>query len=151
MKIAGVIIAVIGILLVGLGAYLFVKEQLFLRSAEQATAVVTDNKRYTYTGQVNEYGVQHYYCSEFQFQTRDGRTVSFEETKCAELESPPDYQVGQKVAVYYDPRDPGNTVQMVEPRYSDAAAAAVTGAFFVLLGLVLFWVGWMKGRRAVTS
>ena len=151
MKIAGVIVAFIGILLVGLGAYLFVKQQLFLRSAKQATAMVTYNKLYTYTGQVNEYGVQHYYCSEFQFQTRAGRTVSFEETHCAELESPPDYQVGQKVAVYYDPRDPANTVQMAKPSYSDAAAAAVTGAFFVLLGLAFFWAGLLRRRRIAAS
>ena len=151
MKIAGFIIVFIGILLAGLGAYLFIKEQLFLRSAEQAMAMVTYNKRYTYTGQVNEYGVQHYYCSEFQFQTRAGRTVSFEETNCAQLESPPDYQVGQKVAAYYDPRDPANTVQMARPSYSDAAAAAVTGAFLVLLGLAFFWVGLLRHRRAAAS
>jgi Protein of unknown function (DUF3592) len=151
MKIAGIIIVFVGVLLAGLGAYLFIKEQLFLQKAELTTAVVTNNKLYDYTGQVNEYGVQHYYCSEFQFQTRAGQSVSFEETKCAELESPPDYQVGQKITVYYDPHDPANTVQMLKPNFSDTAAAAVTGAFFVLLGLVLFWIGLLRGRRAETS
>jgi hypothetical protein len=151
MKIAGIIIGFIGVLLAGLGAYLFVMEQLFLQKAELTTAEVTNNKLYDYTGQVNEYGVQHYYCSEFQFQTRAGQSVSFEETKCAELESPPDYQVGQKITVYYDPHDPANTVQMLKPNFSDTAAAAVTGAFFVLLGLVLFWIGLLRGRRIATS
>ena len=151
MKITGIILAILGLLLAGLGGYLFVKQQLFLQSAEPATAVVTSNKLYTYTGQVNEYGVQHYYCSEFQFQTRDGRSVSFEEPNCAQLESPPDYKVGQQVAVYYDPRDPANTVQMVKSGFSDAAAATVTGAFFVLLGLVFFWIGRLRRRRAASA
>lgn len=151
MKIAGFIIGIIGVMLLGLGGYLFVGEQLFLQRAELTTAVVTDNKLYTYTGQVNEYGVQHYYCSEFQFQTKDDRSVSFEETKCAELESPPDYQIGQKVDVYYDPRDPGNTVQMRRFDYSGAVAATVAGALFVLFGLGLFWIGLLRGWRAATS
>jgi hypothetical protein len=151
MKITGIIIAVIGVMFVGLGVYLFSKEQLFLQRAELTAAVVTSNKLFTYTGQVNEYGVQHYYCSEFQFQTKAGRRVSFEEPNCAELELPPDYQVGQKVAVYYDPGDPSNTVQMGKFNYSNAAAAAVTGAFFVLLGLVLFWIGRLRRRRAAIA
>jgi len=151
MKIAGIIIGFIGIMLVGLGAYLFVKEQLFLQTAVPTTAVVTANKLYTYTGQVNEYGVQHYYCSEFQFQTKGGRSVSFEEPNCAQLESPPDYQIGQKVSIYYDPRDPVHSAQMHKSGFADAAAATVSGAFFVLLGLALFWSGWLRGRRAVRS
>jgi hypothetical protein len=138
MKITGIILAIIGVMFIGLGGYLFAKEQIFLQRAELTTAVVTYNKLYSYTGQVNEYGVQNYYCSEFQFLTKDGHSISFEEPKCAELESPPDYQIGQKVSVYYDPSDPANTVQMGKSNYSNAAAAAVTGAFFALLGLVLF-------------
>ena len=154
MKIAGVIVGIIGVVLFGLGGYLFVREQLFLQRAELTTAVVTDNKLYTYTGQVNEYGVQHYYCSEFQFQTKAGQSVSFEETDCAQLDSPPDYQISQKVDVYYDPRDPSKTVQMQKDRYSDglaAIAATVAGAFFVLFGLGLFWIGLWRSRKAATS
>ncbi|MGB8213259.1 MAG: DUF3592 domain-containing protein [Anaerolineales bacterium] len=151
MKIAGIILGFIGVLALALGGTLFVKEQLFLQRAEPATAVVTENKLYTYTGQVNEYGVQHYYCSEFQFQTKDGRSISFEEPNCAQLEEPPDYQVGQKVAVVYDPNDPGDSVQMGQFSYSNAEAASGAGAFFVLLGLGLFWAGLLRGRKAAAS
>jgi len=141
MKITGIVLGLIGLLLLGLGGYLFVQERSFLQKAEFTTAVVTSNKRYTYTGQVNEYGVQHYYCSEFQFQTQAGQSVSFEEPNCAELDSPPDYQVGDKVDVYYDPQDPGNSVQMRKAQNSDPVAATVAGAFFGLLGLGLFLIG----------
>ena len=151
MKIAGIIISIIGVALFALGGYLFIQEQLFLQRAESATAVVTSNKLYTYTGQVNEYGVQHYYCSEFQFQTNDGRKVSFEETDCAQLEEPPDYQVGQKIDVYYDPQDPDHSVQMEKDRYSNTLAATVSGAFLIVVGLGLFWIGLWRGWRAAKA
>jgi hypothetical protein len=152
VKIAGVIIVLIGLLLLGLGAYLFVQEQLFLQRAELTTAAVTENRLYTYTGQVNEYGVQHYYCSEFKFQTKEGRIVSFEEgDDCANLDSPPDYQIGQKVDVYYDPRDPSNTVQMRKDAYSNTVAAVVAGALFTLLGLGLFWFSLWRNRPGAAS
>ena len=150
MKIAGIIIAVIGVMFMGLGVYLFSKEQLFLQRAELTAAVVTSNKLFTYTGQVNEYGVQHYYCSEFQFQTRAGQRVSFEEQSCGQLDQPPDYQVGQQVDVYYDPQDPVNTVQMREDRlrYTGAVAATVAGVLSALFGLGLSWLGLRMGRRS---
>jgi len=157
MKISGIITGCIGVLvfglgviLLGLGGYLYFKEQLFLKRAELTTAVVTENKRYTYTGNVNEYGVQHYYCSEFQFQTRAGQRVSFEEQSCGQLDQPPDYQVGQQVDVYYDPQDPVNTVQMREDRlrYTGAVAATVAGVLSALFGPGLLWLGLRMGRRS---
>ena len=79
MKIAGVILWIIGVVLLAVGGYLLVKEKLFLLSAQQATAIVTGNDRYTQES--NEYGTQHYYCSDFQFQTKDGRSISFAELR----------------------------------------------------------------------
>jgi hypothetical protein len=157
MKIAGVIAALIGVILLGLGGYLFVQEQLFLQTAEQATAVVTGNERHTY--QSSEYGEQHYYCSEFQFQTRDGQSVSFQESdsataNCANLDSPPDYQEGQKVAVYYDPGDPIDSVQIpksIRLDYDGAVILAVAGTLALLVGLGLFWFGFLRGRRLAPS
>lgn len=159
MKIAGIIIGIIGLLLLSLGGYLFVKEQLFLQKAELTTAIVTDNKLYTYTGQVNEYGVQHYYCSEFQFQTKNGQSVSFKEDDgtsiaCTELDMSPDYQVGEKVPVYYDPQNPIDTVQIpksMKLSYDTVKVLIVPGALCVLIGLVMFWIGLLRSRRAATS
>ena len=71
----------------------------FPSKSRTTTAVVTENIWHIYTGQVNEYCVQNYYWAEFQFQTKDGRSVTFEETNCGELNSPPNYQIGQKVDV----------------------------------------------------
>ncbi len=162
MKIAGSVIGTIGVVLLGLGiiicgvaGYFIIREQHFLQTAQQTTAVVTDNKLYDYTGNVNEYGVQHYYCSEFQFQSNTGQSVSFEEKNgCGQLDSPPDYQVGQKVAIYYDPVNPAGTVQMQKERSSAAIAEAVAGAFgalLVLVGLVMLWFGVWARRKTTAS
>jgi hypothetical protein len=150
MKITGIIIGLVGLVLLALGGYLFVKERLFLQTAEPTLAVVTENKRYTYTGQVNEYGVQHYYCSEFRFQTKNNQKVSFEEPGCAELDSPPDYKIGQTVEVVYDPADPGNTVQLRSEEFFYAQSVSVAGALVVLLGTVLFWAGLLRRNKGAT-
>ena len=148
MKVTGIIIAIVGAMLLGLGAALFVRQGRFQQGAQGAQAVVTENKLYTYTGNVNEYGVQHYYCSEFEFRTQDGRSVAFEEPNCAQLDQPPDYKVGEKVGVYYDPADPENTVQLGKADYSAVWAATIAGALALLLGLGLFAAGLLRGRRA---
>jgi|WetSurMetagenome_2_1015567.scaffolds.fasta_scaffold65414_2 hypothetical protein len=154
-KAIGIIAAILGILLVGLAGYLFLKEKLFLQTAEQSTATVTANIRHTYTGQVNEYGVQHFYCSEFEFQTRDGRDISFKESDgtnlgCTEVDSPPDYEIGDHVIVYYNSKDPIHTAQTpksVKLNYSSGAVVGVIGVLLFLFGAVLFVSGLLKSRR----
>jgi hypothetical protein len=156
-KISAIIIATIGVLLLGWAGILFAQEQLFLQRAERASAAVTANTRYTYTGQINEYGVQHYYCSAFRFQTKDGREISFEEndeggTPCADLDAPPDYQVGQQLPVYYDARDPLNSAQIpkeVQFSYKTVGVVAVGGALGVLIGLGLFWKDLLRRRPGI--
>jgi Protein of unknown function (DUF3592) len=150
MKIAGVILWIIGVALL-------VKEKLFLFSAQQATAIVTGNERYTQES--NEYGTQHYYCSDFQFQTTDGTSISFSEddsteVPCADLDMPPDYQTGQKVPVFYDARDPVHTVQIaksVSLDYDGGVIVLVAGVICIVVGLVLFWIGLVRSRRAATG
>jgi len=113
---AAAALCLLGLVLIGVGGYLFLQEQSFLQGAQKATAVVTGNESYSYTGDYQDMGTQHYYCSEFQFQASNGETVTFQEADgrgagCAELDQPPDYQVGQKVVVYYDQSDPAGTAQ----------------------------------------
>ena len=154
MRIAGVILWIIGVVLLAVGGYMLVKEKLFLLTAQQATTIVTGNDRYTQES--NEYGTQHYYCSAFQFQTKDGRSISFSEddstdVTCTDLDMPPDYQVGQQVPVYYDARDPANTVQIsksVSLNYDGGVIVLVVAFICVVAGLVLFWIGLMRSRRA---
>ncbi|MFZ1040522.1 MAG: DUF3592 domain-containing protein [Anaerolineales bacterium] len=157
MKIAGVILWIIGVVLLAVGGYLLVKEKLFLLSAQQATAIVTGNDRYTQES--NEYGTQHYYCSDFQFQTKDGRSISFAESEggnanqadCGDLDAPPDYQLGQKVPVSYDARDPANSAQIpkaISLNYDGGVIVLVFAFICVVIGLVLFWIGLVRGRRA---
>jgi len=157
MKIAGVIVSIIGVVLLGVGGYLFVKEKLFLLSAQQATATVTGSERYTYES--SDYGTQHYYCSDFQFQTKDGRSISFSEddstdVTCTDLDMPPDYQTGQQVPVFYDARDPVHTAQISKSMsliYDGAIIVLVVGVFLLLLGLGLFWIGWWWSTRSASS
>ncbi|HTX91858.1 MAG TPA: DUF3592 domain-containing protein [Anaerolineales bacterium] len=156
MKISALVFAVIGVLLLGLGGFLGLREQNFLRSAEQASAVVTENIQYTYTGQVNEYGVQHYFCSKFQLQTRAGQTFTYEENDadCADLDSPPHYQVGQRVTLYFDPSDPVKTLQtptMVDIDFKGAELVAGAGVLSTLLGLGLFLIGRFRRSQAASS
>lgn len=156
MKIAGVILWIIGIALLAVGGYMLAKEKLFLLNAEQATAIVTGNERYTYES--NDYGTQHYYCSKFQFQTRDGQSISIEESDgngdqggCGDLDAPPDYQTGQQVLVYYDPGDPAHTAQIpkaVKLDYSGGVIVLVASFICIVVGLVLFWIGLVRSRRA---
>ncbi|MGA7193100.1 MAG: DUF3592 domain-containing protein [Anaerolineales bacterium] len=157
MKIAGVILWIIGVALLAVGGYMLVKEKLFLFSSQQATAIVTGNERYTYES--NENGTQHYYCSDFQFQTKDGRSISFREddsteVPCADLDMPPDYQTGQKVPVFYDARDPAHTVQIaksVSLDYDGGVIVLVAAVICIVIGLVLFWIGLVRSRRAAAS
>ncbi len=145
MKFTGTILVVIGILLIGLGGTIFIREQVFIRTAEQAVAVVTGNESVNYTGNINTMGIQQYYCSVFQFQTRGGQTISFKETEgrlnstgCGDLNSAPDYKIGQEVPVYYDPRDPANTAQipkLVKKYYTWALTITLIGLLQAAIGI----------------
>ncbi len=144
-------------MLLCVGGYMLVKEKLFLLSAQQATAIVTGNERYAYES--NEYGTQHYYCSYFQFQTKDGRSISFNEddstdVPCTELDMPPDYQVGEQVPVYYDARDPAKTMQIsksVSLDYDGAVIVLVAAFICIVAGLVLFWIGLVRSRSSTAG
>ncbi len=157
MKTTGLIMTALGILLLAVGGYLFAREQLFLRSADHALAVVTDNSVYTYTS--NDYGVQHYYCSKFQFQTTDGQSVSLEESdstniSCGDLDQPPDYQTGQQVPVYYDPRNPTESAQIpksVKQSYDGTMIIAIGGILLLAIGLGLYWSGFLRGRGVAAA
>jgi len=161
MKIVGTVLAVIGIILIGSGGFIFVREQIFVHTAEQAVAVVTGNESVNYTGNVNEMGIQHYYCSVFQFQTMDGQTFPFKEgegrlnqANCGYLDSAPDYKIGEEVPVYYDPRDPGNTVQipkLVKKYYSYALTIAFVGLLLAAIGVFFLREDQQNKKREAAS
>ncbi|HEY9153117.1 MAG TPA: DUF3592 domain-containing protein [Anaerolineales bacterium] len=158
MKITGIIFWAIGIVLLGVGAYMVVREKLFLQSSEQATATVTGNQSYTYTS--SDYGVQHYYYSEFQFETKAGQSISIRESDgngnqggCAELDAPPDYQTGQQVLVYYDPRNPTDTAQIpkaVSMNYYGGEIVLVIAFICIVIGLIFFGIGLPRSRSTTT-
>ena len=157
MKIAGIILWIIAVVLLAAGGYMLVKEKLFLLGAQQATAVVTGNERHTYES--SDYGTQHFYCSDFQVQTKDGASISFSEddstdVPCTDLDMPPDYQIGQQVPVYYDPRDPAHTVQIprsMSLNYAGGVIVLVAAFICVVVELILFWIGLIRSRRAAAK
>ena len=111
----------------------------------KVSTTLSANESVNYTGNINEMGIQHYYCSVFQFQASDGQSVSFKEAegklnkaKCGDLNSAPHYQIGEEVPVYYDPRNPANTVQvpkLVKKYYSYALMFALIGLLLLVLGI----------------
>jgi Protein of unknown function (DUF3592) len=152
---AAAALCLLGLVLIGLGGYVFLQEQLFLQGAQKATAVVTGNDSYSYTGDYQDMGTQHYYCSEFQFQASNGETVTFQEDDgrgagCGDLDQPPDYQVGQEVVVYYDQNDPAGTAQdpkSVDLPYTTVKLLVGAGVLCFLLVIGGFGVRVLRQKR----
>ena len=165
MKIAGVILWIIAVVLLCVGGFLILAtygNKSTMQTDEQATAVVTGNERHAYYGNYNEQGIQYYYCAEFQFQTREGRTISIKQADSTDLpcassvSESPDYKVGQQVPVYYDPSDPAHTVQIAADVKNGYTAAVVIGVIVLILtilcvvvGSALFVMGSARSRRAM--
>jgi len=163
MKIAGVILWIISIVLLCVGGFLILANygnRNTMQNDEQAVAVVTGNERHAYYGNYNEEGIQYYYCAEFQFQTKDGQTISVKQVDSTDLpcasnvSTSPDYQIGQQVPIYYDPSNPAHTVQIaadVKNGYITAMVIGVIVLIFTILcvvvGSVLFVKGLARSRR----
>jgi uncharacterized protein DUF3592 len=163
MKTSGVIVGIISMLLLccgGIGAigaiWAIDNARNISQNDEQAIAVVTGNEEHHTQS-------SFYYCAEFQFQTKEGQTISFKQddstnVPCGEASASPDYQVGQQVPVYYDPHDPAHTVQLVAWVKNEYVTTLVLGVPVLIVailcivgGLVLFVRGLVKSRRAVAT
>jgi hypothetical protein len=116
-------------------AYFYVQELSYLQRAEKLTGTVTDLEAST-SFQDQQYWTD--YCPVVEFRTNEGRDVKYTSDACSD---PPDYKVGQKVNMYYDPQDP-NATQMQDKyggMYAGVFIPAIIGIVFALIGLGLFW------------
>jgi hypothetical protein len=144
MKISTLIYLAIGAIFLALGVYFFSQELGFLQRAEKLTGTVTDNVAST------SYQNEHYstdYCPVVDFQTQEGRNVEYTSDVC---QAPPNYAVGQKVTIYYDPKDP-NAIQMPDKyggQYAGVFIPGIIGIVFLLIGLGMYWAGVLRRLRA---
>jgi Protein of unknown function (DUF3592) len=164
MKNSRVIVGIIGIVLLccgGIGAigaiWAINNTRNISQNDEQAIAVVTGNEEHHTQS-------NFYYCAEFQFQTKEGQTISFKQDDSTNVpcsgaaSASPDYKIGQQVPVYYDPHDPAHTAQLVAWVKNEYITALVIGVPILIVailciigGLVLFVKGLAKSRRDATA
>ena len=151
MKIAGIILGISAILCLCVGASMVLARNYdtnTLKNDAQAIAVVTSNVCREIPDGPNAYTT---YCAEYQFQTKDGKTITFNEQFVK-------YPVGQKVQIYYDPKDPANTAQLAEDMNNVDAFLGFVAPFLIIIallgiigGLILLVMGFVKGRQDPTA
>ncbi|MFZ1041113.1 MAG: DUF3592 domain-containing protein [Anaerolineales bacterium] len=142
LLIGGIVVLIVGIFMTFAGVGQWMNARNAKQNYEQATAVVTGNERHAYYGNYNEQGIQYYYCAEFQFQTKEGQTISVKEDDSTNLTCSGQYQVGKQVPIYYDPHDPAHTMLADDMDNSTGTVIAfILGALCVMGSLVMLVVG----------
>jgi hypothetical protein len=113
----------IGIILSATGAFLGVREHLWLRHAQTASGTVVEmiksrgGRRTSYTPRV-------------QYAANDGSQHEFVRSYGS---SPPDFSVGQKVTVAYDPESYESRILTFGQRFGLAATLVIVGLGLILL------------------
>jgi hypothetical protein len=103
MRVFALIMLGVGGLLLAIAGYLFFRGQYLERNGELVTGTVTDFSVSTDADDNSES-----YCPQVRYTTKAGQTLTYDSNFCS---SPPAYDVGQKVELYYDPKKPED-VQM---------------------------------------
>ena len=128
MKLLYLIFGFTGFVMIIIGAFLVVNEQLFLGNVEKTTGRVTGFDVSTDSDGGDSY------CPVVEFTTRAGQTVSYDSNFCS---APPAYSVGQQVNMIYDPRNPKNAqLQGFFEAYT--APLVVGGLGFLFFGIAVF-------------
>jgi len=126
----------------GWAAVNFLQELIFLRGAEQVTGTVTDIAMST---SFQDQQTWTDFCPVVTFQTRAGRSVEYNSEVC---QSEPAYQVGQKVVMLYDPRDPKSSqMQNWQDQYDSTLGPIILGAFIGFIGLIILLASIQKDRE----
>jgi hypothetical protein len=132
MKLFSIIFGGTGLILLAIAAFLVIREQSFLGSSESTTGTVVG---LAYSRDSDNNGGS--YCPVVDFTTKTEKKVEYESNVCA---SPPGYQVGQQVKLYYDPQDLSN-VQLsgIWGQYAGSIVLILVGLPFSLIGVWTFF------------
>lgn len=138
MKIFVLVFGGLGVVLLGIAGLVFFREQSFLSSAEKATGKVVD-----YNLSSSDDGGSTY-CPVIEFTTQAGEPVKFFANVCS---SPPAYEIGEDVEVFYDPQDI-KRVQMSSfwAQYTGVLVLSCIGLPLLLLGVWGLFAGRPKAK-----
>ena len=127
MKIFVAVFGGMGLILLAIAGYLYVKEQSFLSRAETVTGTVVDLDLSSDADNTNTY------CPVVEFTTKAGEPVRYYGSVCS---NPPSYDIGAQVEVLYDPQDI-TSVQMTGfwGNYTGAVVLSCIGVPFLLFTL----------------
>ena len=89
---------ILGVIFLGVAAILYNMGNSFRSKAEQTTGTVTG-----FSVSVDSEDNSESYCPQVRYRTKSGQDVTYFSNFCS---SPPAYDVGEKVELYYDPQDP---------------------------------------------
>lgn len=87
---------IVGLVLLGVAAFLYIKARNFVNAAQKTKGTVVRMEPRTRKGGTS-------YVAVFEFRSLDGQTITVLDTVAAR---PPRHQVGQAVDVVYDPANP---------------------------------------------
>ncbi len=119
-------VVVVGIILMGMGVFVFQERKAFERTAERATGRVV---------RVLDAGRRNQKQPEVEYTTQSGQPVVFRN-----LASSDRYSVGETVSVLYRPTDPQTArIDSVERKYRAPVILLSFGVLTVMLGVYGFW------------
>ena len=125
------IFAWLGVGLLAIGTYLYMREAAFVRRAEHATGTVA---RLVYVSGKNGGS----YLPIVDFQTRDGRTIEFRSNVSS---NPPSHHEGESVGVLYDPANPQHaSLDSFETLHIGSFVLSLLGVIFGLIGGIWLYI-----------
>jgi hypothetical protein len=127
-------VAGVGFCLIGVGSAIYFPH--FRKHALQTNGVINNLIRDENNGNV-------YLCPEFSFETPDGRHYKVDSHNCSNLS---EFSMGEAVSVLYRPSDPTDAYIDSPGQFSGFARWEFkTGAFALLIAILLFWYARRRG------
>ena len=125
----GLIFGIVGILLLAIAAFFFMRTRTFIGRAKEAkgTVIQMEYRR-------NSSSSSGAYAAVYQFKTSDGQTIIKQDTLAS---NPPRFKVGQVLDVLYEPDNPNRaTINTWMSLYFLPALLAALGVVSVVVALV---------------
>jgi hypothetical protein len=131
MKLFAMIFGGVGLILLAIGGYLYLKEATFLQHSEQVIGRVSKLNHF------HDFDTGDSYCPLVEFTTQAGQQITYDTGICSD---PPDYKQGQQVKVYYDPQKPQDAqLPGLWGQYGAVIILFLIGVPFSLIGVWMFF------------